>query len=113
MPTSPAPPPTAGVLLRIAAIPAKHRKNVPMNSARGALMGFMVVGSPMVMWRYRGSNRVRLRRFWALAAMALLLFFILPSVVQFYTDWLWFGEVGYQSVFLRTLNAEGVVFAAA
>src|SRR5262245_51391637 len=36
MPTMPSPPPTAGVFDKIAAMPAKHRKNVPMNSARGA-----------------------------------------------------------------------------
>ena len=27
--------------------------------------------------------------------------FLVPSAVHFYTDWLWFGEVGYQHVLLR------------
>jgi hypothetical protein len=45
MPTMPRPAPTAGVLLRIAAIPAKHKKKVPMNSARGArsVMGALLI----------------------------------------------------------------------
>jgi uncharacterized membrane protein (UPF0182 family) len=55
-------------------------------------------------------------RFLVLALLALL-FFAGPSAVRFYTDWLWFGEVGYQSVFLTMLRAQAtlftVVFAAA
>ncbi len=55
-------------------------------------------------------------RFLVLALFALL-FFAGPSAVRFYTDWLWFGEVGYQSVFLTMLRAQAtlfvVVFAAA
>ncbi len=41
--------------------------------------------------------------------IVVLLFLGLPLIVQFYTDWLWFGEVGYQSVFLRTLTAKATV----
>jgi uncharacterized membrane protein (UPF0182 family) len=48
--------------------------------------------------------------------LALLLLVALPALVRFYVDWLWFGEVGYQSVFLRTLTAKAIlaslVFAA-
>ncbi|MGQ0836154.1 MAG: UPF0182 family membrane protein [Gammaproteobacteria bacterium] len=33
-----------------------------------------------------------------------LLFFLLPSLARVYTDWLWFGEVGYEQVFLKTLG---------
>jgi uncharacterized membrane protein (UPF0182 family) len=44
-------------------------------------------------------------------------FFLVPSSVDFYTDWLWFGEVGYQHVFLRGLTIKStlgaVVFGAA
>jgi uncharacterized protein len=36
---------------------------------------------------------------------ALVLLFALPSLVDFYTDWLWFAELGYQHVFLRVLSA--------
>ena len=43
--------------------------------------------------------------------------FLTPHLVLLYTDWLWFGEVGYQDVFLRTLTARValalVVFAFA
>jgi len=50
-------------------------------------------------------------------AVAGLLLFGVPMLVRLYTDWLWFGEVGYQQVFLRTLGARavlgGVVFLLA
>ena len=47
--------------------------------------------------------RRRLRN--ALVAAAVLLLLIVPTVVEFYTDWLWFLEVGHEQVFLRTLNS--------
>jgi uncharacterized protein len=34
-----------------------------------------------------------------------------PSLIRFYSDWLWFGEVGYQQVFLTMLRAQGTLFA--
>ena len=40
------------------------------------------------------------------------LFFAGPALVRFYTDWLWFGEVGYQQVFLTVLQAQGTLFIA-
>src|SRR5918994_962118 len=43
-------------------------------------------------------------------AVLALLFFAGPSLVRFYTDWLWFGEVGYQQVFLTMLRAQGTLF---
>jgi hypothetical protein len=30
------------------------------------------------------------------------LLFVVPSAVGYYTDWLWFRELGYDSVFLRS-----------
>ena len=45
--------------------------------------------------------------------LALLLFFAGPSLVVFATDWLWFGELGYQQVFLTMLRAQGTLFALA
>ena len=45
-----------------------------------------------------------------LIAAALLL--AVPSAAVFYTDWLWFQELGYQGVFLRTYNAKLLVFVA-
>jgi uncharacterized membrane protein (UPF0182 family) len=45
----------------------------------------------------------------SLAALALL-FFGGPSLLSFYTDWLWFGEVGYQHVFATILRGQGTLF---
>ena len=47
----------------------------------------------------------------ALAALALLLFLGGPSLLRFYTDWLWFGEVGYRTVFLTILRSQGTLFS--
>jgi uncharacterized membrane protein (UPF0182 family) len=43
----------------------------------------------------------------------LLIFLAGPSFVRFYTDWLWFGEVGYQFVFLTMLRSQGTLFTIA
>ena len=32
-----------------------------------------------------------------------------PAIAEFYTDWLWFQEVGYQHVFLRSLTVRATV----
>ncbi len=42
----------------------------------------------------------------ALILAALTLFFLLPSVAGFYTDWLWFKEVGYEALFSRRLSVQ-------
>src|SRR5688500_16325973 len=42
--------------------------------------------------------------------LALLIFFVGPSLLTFYTNWLWFGEVGYQQVFATMLRAQGTLF---
>ncbi len=42
----------------------------------------------------------------ALALLALLLLVTLPSLAELYTDWLWFGEVGFQGVFLKSLTTK-------
>jgi uncharacterized membrane protein (UPF0182 family) len=41
---------------------------------------------------------------------ALVLFLAGPSMVRFYTDWLWFGELGYQSVMATMLRSQGTLF---
>ena len=51
-------------------------------------------------------------RFVVLLVLAFL-FFGGPSAIRFYTDWLWFGEVGYQQVFLTMLRAQGTLFTIA
>ena len=43
-------------------------------------------------------------------AIALVLFMAGPSFVRLYTDWLWFGEVGYQPVFTTLLGSQGTLF---
>ncbi len=48
----------------------------------------------------------------AYALIALLLVVALPSLAELYTEWLWFGETGYQSVFLKSLAAKGLIGAA-
>jgi hypothetical protein len=55
---------------------------------------------------------MRFRGLPSLILLAVVLLLVLPSAIAYYTDWLWFEEVGYQAVFLRTLNAQAVVFAA-
>ncbi len=47
---------------------------------------------------------------YALLLVGLLLFMGAPSLVRFYTDWLWFGEVGFQHVFLAMLQSQGTLF---
>jgi uncharacterized membrane protein (UPF0182 family) len=37
---------------------------------------------------------------------------VVAQVVPFYTDWLWFGEVGYAGVFWTTLSLRGALFTA-
>ena len=37
-------------------------------------------------------------------ALGLFLLMAIPSFAEFYTDWLWFGEVGYRAVFLKSLT---------
>ncbi len=45
----------------------------------------------------------------AFALIALFLIVALPWFAELYTDWLWFGETGYQSVFLKSLATKGLV----
>ena len=42
-------------------------------------------------------------------ALLLLLVMGVPATAEFYTDWLWFQEVGYESVFVRSLAAQSLV----
>jgi uncharacterized protein len=47
-----------------------------------------------------------------LLLLALLVLGLVAQVVPLYTDWLWFGEVGYTDVFVKTLSLRGSLFAA-
>ena len=42
--------------------------------------------------------------------VAVLLFLAGPSFVRLYTDWLWFGELGYQFVLGTILRSQGTLF---
>jgi uncharacterized membrane protein (UPF0182 family) len=55
-----------------------------------------------------------LRRRWllGLGVLAVALLLVVPSAAGYYTDWLWYRELGYEGVFLRGLNAQALVFAA-
>ena len=46
------------------------------------------------------------------ALIALIFVVALPSLAEFYTEWLWFGETGYRSVFLKTLAVKGLIGVA-
>jgi uncharacterized membrane protein (UPF0182 family) len=39
------------------------------------------------------------------------LFFVLPATVEFLTDWMWFGEVGYRPVYATELTARAALAA--
>src|SRR2546421_426251 len=47
-----------------------------------------------------------------LLLLLLLVLGLLAQVVPLYTDWLWFVEVGYSEVFVKTLSLRGSLFAA-
>ena len=49
----------------------------------------------------------------AVALAALVLFVALPALSELYTEWLWFGEVDYQSVFLKSLATRWLLGATA
>ena len=55
---------------------------------------------------------MRSRSLTGLFFLAVILLFAVPSFSIYYTDWLWFQELGYAQVFLRSLNAQAAVFAA-
>src|SRR3990172_11857694 len=46
-------------------------------------------------------------------AVPLVLFFILPKLIGFFTDWLWFGEVGYTQIFTTHLITQLLLGASA
>ena len=61
------------------------------------------------------GGAVTARRFSRVSIPLLVLLVVgVPALVDFYTDWLWFGETGYRQVFLRSLTTKaalgGIVF---
>jgi uncharacterized protein len=53
---------------------------------------------------------VRIRSFSGLALLFLVAFLILPSAALFWTDWLWYIEMGYLPIFQKTIRAEALTF---
>jgi uncharacterized membrane protein (UPF0182 family) len=53
---------------------------------------------------------MRSRGLTGLVVLAVILLFAIPSFSIYYTDWLWFQELGYPNVFLKSLNTQGLVF---
>jgi hypothetical protein len=49
----------------------------------------------------------------AIVVGLVLIALIAPTIVKFYTDWLWFGEVGYRQVFTTMLRSQGLLFVIA
>jgi uncharacterized membrane protein (UPF0182 family) len=47
-----------------------------------------------------------------LAAAAVIAFIILPNLVGFLIDWLWFGSVGYRQVYVTSLRTQASVFTS-
>ena len=45
--------------------------------------------------------------------LALLLLISVPSFAEIYTEWLWFGETGFQPIFLKSLATKGLLGIAA
>lgn len=46
----------------------------------------------------------------AFALVAVLLLLLGPRLIDTYVDWLWFGELGYRSVFTTVLATRLIVF---
>ena len=53
------------------------------------------------------TARRRFLRVWI--PLLVLLLLGVPALVDFYTDWLWFGETGYRQVFLRSLATKAAL----
>jgi uncharacterized membrane protein (UPF0182 family) len=56
---------------------------------------------------------MRSRGLTALVVLGLILLFAVPSIAVYYTDFLWFQELGYSAVFLRSINVQATVFLSA
>jgi uncharacterized protein len=55
----------------------------------------------------------RLFRIWPVAILIAALLFVWPMWAGFHTNWLWFEQLGYQSVFTTTLAAKAMLGAVA
>jgi uncharacterized protein len=53
------------------------------------------------------------RRILMVVGTLFLLFVLIPWLIGFMTDWLWFSEVGFQSVYLASTTWQGILFLVA
>jgi uncharacterized membrane protein (UPF0182 family) len=59
----------------------------------------------------RRRRKGRRRPAWPFVLAGLfLLFIVVQNAVPIYTDWLWFGEVGYRNVFFTTIESKLLLF---
>jgi uncharacterized membrane protein (UPF0182 family) len=56
---------------------------------------------------------VQIRSFPGFVLLGLVAFLVLPSAALFWTDWLWYIEMGYLPIFQKTLRAQFLTFAVA
>ena len=45
-----------------------------------------------------------------LLTAAAAIFFVVPATLDFFADWLWFGEVGYRQVYSTAITASAVAW---
>jgi len=57
-------------------------------------------------------SRRRLRPLWFIG-IAFILFTLIPTAIRFATDWFWFQEIGFETVFTTQLVTRTLLFAAA
>ena len=65
---------------------------------------------PIILTVHEAAPRPRYGRPLLLAALLFLGFLAVHNAVPLYTDWLWFREVGYTSVFTTTIRAKTLLF---
>lgn len=61
-------------------------------------------------WPRRSSNYRR--RFWIIVAFVVFLIFSSGTVLSYYVNFLWFGSLGYESAYRRTLSWQWSTFAS-
>src|ERR1051325_3543127 len=66
--------------------------------------------SDMLLPNGRPARRNTARRWIFILGFLFLAFLLYHNAVPLYTDWLWFGEVGYRNVFSTVLLARTVMF---
>lgn len=85
-----------------------------MTSTRNELERLIAEGLGQITRRRKGEMNPR-KRWIVLVVLLLILLSVAGQVINLYTDWLWFCEVGFQAVFLKILTSKiylGVIIGA-